>query len=80
MWHLGLELATPQEATDNPDQYAACQGLSAKVKKSGLDGMRYPSAAHSSGTNVVFFDPEIAQIGKSVLVQIPETLAVEAAT
>ena len=37
------------------------------------DGIRYPSALNPKGTNVILFDPAIADVGESKLVKITKT-------
>jgi hypothetical protein len=44
--------------------------LAQRSRASGYDGIRYPSAMNPGGSNVVLFDPSLAEIGASKLVQI----------
>ena len=53
---LGKTLGKPLDRSDNPFEYMPTQKLAAYVKSNGFDGIRYPSAMNSGGTNVVVFD------------------------
>jgi hypothetical protein len=51
----------------------SCQKLVRYIRESGLyDGIRYPSAMVSGGTNLVLFNPELARIRSSKLVEVRE--------
>jgi len=67
------EMSLPLERDDNPAHYRPCQRLANYIREARYDGIRYPSALHPDGTNVVFFDPGVATIGESKLVRITET-------
>jgi RES domain-containing protein len=67
------EMSRPLERDDDPAHYRPCQRLADYIREARYDGIRYPSALHPKGTNVVFFDPSIADIGESKLVKITET-------
>ena len=67
---FGNELAGPLRRTDDPRDYLPCQRLSELVHGFGFDGIRYPSAMNSGGANVVLFDPSVATILNSKLVEV----------
>jgi len=67
------ELSKPLRSRDDPTDYIPCQKLAELIQTARVDGIRYPSAMVPSGTNVVLFDPSLAQIGTSRLVEIVET-------
>lgn len=60
------ELSRPVRAADPPLEYVVTQFLSEYFRRSGFDGIHYPSALVSRGTNAVFFDPSVAMIGTCV--------------
>jgi hypothetical protein len=67
------ELGRPLRRAEDPDDYIPCQKLVRRIRASGLyDGIRYPSAMNPRGTNVVIFDPKLAAIGRSRLVEVRE--------
>jgi hypothetical protein len=45
----------------DPDGYAASQGLAAALKRTGGDGLVYPSVRHGSGQCVALFYPDCAR-------------------
>lgn len=70
---FGEELGRPLRRADDPHDYVPCQKLVRCIRESGLyDGIRYPSAMALGGTNVVLFDPKLARIGSSKLVEVRE--------
>jgi RES domain-containing protein len=70
---FGEELGRPLRRADDPHDYAPCQKLVRRIRKSGLyDGIRYPSAMVPSGTNLVLFDPKLVKIGPSKVVEVRE--------
>jgi hypothetical protein len=53
---LAGQLAKPLERDDDQSDYLPCQKLAGEIRDSGFyDGIRYPSAMHPAGTNVVVF-------------------------
>ena len=70
---FGEELGRPLRRADDPKDYLPCQKLVRHIRQSGFyDGIRYPSAMAPDGTNIVLFDPAVAEIGTSKLVQVGE--------
>ena len=73
------EMSRPLERDDDPAHYVPCQRLAAHIWAAGeygvgeYDGIRYPSALNPKGTNVILFDPAIADVGESKLVKITKT-------
>jgi len=68
---FGEELGRPLRRADDPRDYLPCQKLVRRMRESGLyDGIRYPSAMVPGGTNVVLFDPKVAPIGPSKIVEV----------
>ena len=43
------------------------------LRDARYEGIRFPSALHPQGTNVIFFDPAFADVGASKLVKIIDT-------
>jgi hypothetical protein len=43
------------------------------IREAQYDGIRYPSVLSLEGTNVIFFDPGVADVGESKLVRTAET-------
>lgn len=66
------EMSRPLERDDDQTHYVPCQRLADYVREAHYDGIRYPSALNSDGTNVVFFDPAVADVSGSKLVTITE--------
>jgi hypothetical protein len=68
---FGAELAAPLSRDDRPaSDYKASQVICRTIRRAGYDGIRYPSAMRSSGTNLVFFDPRIAKLVTARLVVV----------
>jgi hypothetical protein len=68
---FGEELGRPVRRADNPSDYLPCQKLVGRIRQSGwYDGIRYPSAMAPGGTSIVLFDPAVADIGVSKLVEV----------
>ena len=67
------EMSLPLERDDDPAHYRPSQRLADFIRGARYDGIRYPSALQTDGTNVVFFDPAVATIGDSKLVKITES-------
>jgi hypothetical protein len=68
---FGDELGRPLRRADDPKDYLPCQKLVRRIRQSGFyDGIRYPSAMAPNGTNIVLFDPTVADIGPSKLVEV----------
>ncbi len=70
---FGEELAKPLRYRDDPTDYIPSQKLTELIQRTGIDGIRYPSAMAPGGTNVVLFDPKVVDIGSSRLVEVTET-------
>jgi len=66
------EMARPLERDDDDSRYEPCLRLAAVVKGAGFDGIRYPSAL-GDGTNLVFFDPQVASIADARLISVTAT-------
>jgi len=70
---FGEELGRPLRRADDSNDYLPCQKLVRRIRKSGIyDGIPYPSAMSEGGTNVVLFDPALADIGPSKLVEVKQ--------
>jgi RES domain-containing protein len=70
---FGEELGRPLRRADNPSDYLPSQKLVRRIRQCGFyDGIRYPSAMSSRGTNVVLFDPTVVEIGIARLVEVRE--------
>lgn len=70
---FGVELGRPLRRADDARDYLPCQKLVHRIRESGMyDGIRYPSAMTPGGTNVVIFDPTLALVGPSRLVQVTD--------
>lgn len=67
------EMSRPLERDDDPHHYLPSQRLADYIRDAHYDGIRYPSALSPEGTNVIFFDPGVADVGESKLVRIAET-------
>jgi len=68
---FGEELGRPLRRADDPRDYLPCQKLVHRIRQSGFyDGIRYPSAMAPGGSNVVIFDPDLARIGPSKLIEV----------
>jgi hypothetical protein len=67
---FGVEMSRPMERADDPAHYLPCQRLGDYIRDARYDGIRYPSALSPEGTNVVFFDPAVTEVGESKLVKI----------
>ena len=64
------ELARPLRRTDDHREYRPCQMLARQIRECGYDGIRYPSAMNLAGSNVVIFDPDLAEVRAPKLVEI----------
>jgi RES domain-containing protein len=64
------QLAKPIRSRDDLRDYVPSQKLAEAIEKTRVAGIRYPSAMNPGGTNVVLFDPAVAEIGASRLVEI----------
>jgi RES domain-containing protein len=67
---FGEEMSRPLERDDDKTHYVPCQRLAEYIRDVGYDGIRYPSAVSPDGSNIVFFDPAIADVADSKLVKI----------
>ncbi|TKS58978.1 MAG: hypothetical protein EWM72_02630 [Nitrospira sp.] len=67
------QLGKPLRSRDDPTDYIPSQKLAELIETAEVDGIRYPSAMATSGTNVVLFDPSLVHIGTSRLVEIVES-------
>ncbi len=81
-WHVeirslleafGEEMSRPLERDDDRMHYIPCQKLADFIRDARYDGVRYPSALDPAGTNVVLFDPGIAEVTEPRLVRITES-------
>jgi hypothetical protein len=71
---FGEELGRPLRRADDPLDYLPAQKLVARLRSAGFyDGIRYPSAMTTRGTNLVLFDPASLAIGQSKLVEVNKT-------
>lgn len=66
------EMSRPLERDDDQTHYVPCQRLADYIREAHYDGIRYPSALNPDGTNVVLFDPTVADVSGSKLVTITE--------
>jgi RES domain len=66
------ELGKPLRRRDEPRDYLPSQKLTELIEKTGVDGIRYPSAMAPGGTNVVLFNRSVVEVGASRLVEIAE--------
>ena len=57
-------------ARNDHREYRPCEMPARRIGEGGYDGIRYPSAMNPGGFNVVLFDPELATVGESRLVEI----------
>jgi RES domain-containing protein len=78
-WHVEVrsllgafaeEMSRPLERDDDKTHYVPCQKLAEFIREAGYDGIRYPSAVSPGGTNVVLFDPGIANTTDPKLVRV----------
>jgi hypothetical protein len=69
---LAEEMSRPLERDHDQTHYLPCQHLAEYIREAHYDGIRYPSALNPDGTNVVFFDPTVADVSGSKLVTITE--------
>ncbi len=68
---LAADLSKPLLRSDDPTEYVPTQRVCKALESLGwFDGIRYFSSMVSKGTNVVFFDPSVALIKPSWLVQV----------
>jgi RES domain-containing protein len=63
-------LSTPLARSDDIEDYLPSQKLCEYVEGLGYAGVRYPSAMEDDGVNVVFFNPNSAEILESRLVEV----------
>ena len=70
LWSFAQDLGRPLQRSDDLKDYIPCQVLAAAIGAARIDAIRYPSAMQPSGTNVVFFDPSVAEILESRLVRV----------
>jgi len=64
------EMSRPQQREDDLTHYTPCQKLCDQLADAGIEGIRYLSALYDNGTNVLLFDPTIAEVQGSHLVEI----------
>jgi RES domain-containing protein len=69
---LGEQMSRPLERAEDTTLYVPCQRLANYIRQNHYDGIRYPSALNPGGSSIVFFDPEIAEVGESKLVKVTE--------
>jgi RES domain-containing protein len=67
---LGEEMSQPLERADDLTLYLPCQRLAEYIHQNHYEGIRYPSALNPGGSSIVFFDPEVAEIGESKLMKV----------
>lgn len=67
------QLSKPLRSRDDPTDYIPSQKLAEFIETAEVDGIRYPSAMATGGTNVVLFDPSVVHISTSRLVEIDES-------
>jgi hypothetical protein len=67
---FAAEMSNPLQREDDQDHYIPCQKLCDYLAEAGYVGVRYPSALNEDGTNLLLFDPTIAEIQGSSLVEI----------
>lgn len=65
-------MSRPLERDDDDTHYLPCQRLAEYIREAYYDCIRYPSALNPDGTNVVFFDPTVADFSGSKLITITE--------
>jgi hypothetical protein len=71
MGEFARALSRPLERDDQSEiDYRPSQWLTKWFKNKGFEGIRYPSALHSEGVNVVLFDPSNAEFRQSSLVRV----------
>lgn len=66
------EMSRPLERDDDRTHYVPCQRLAQYIREEGFDGIRYHSAPCPGGSNVMLFDPAIAEVLESKLVRISQ--------
>lgn len=67
---FGWALSKPLERDDDLADYLPSQKLADFVRASSFDGMRYPSAMHAQGANIVLFDPASCEFVDAKLVRV----------
>jgi hypothetical protein len=71
MREFSRSLSTPLERDDQPEvDYRPSQWLCKWFRDRGFQGIRYPSALHTDGVNIVLFDPTRAGFRQSSLVRV----------
>jgi RES domain-containing protein len=63
-------LSTPLARSDDIADYLPSQKLCEYAERLRYDGLRYPSAMEDEGVNLVLFDPTVAEILDSTLVEV----------
>jgi hypothetical protein len=63
-------LSTPLARSDDVADYLPSQKLCEHVEQLHCDGVRYPSAMEDGGINLVLFNPSVAEILESSLVEV----------
>jgi hypothetical protein len=66
------EMSRPLERDDDKTHYVPCQRLAQYIREEGFDGIRYSSALCPGGSNVMLFDPSIADVLECRLVRISQ--------
>lgn len=67
------EMSRPLESEDDKTEYIPCQILTAYIRdEARFDGVRYPSAMHPEGTNIVIFNPVSLEVLDSKLVRLTD--------
>jgi len=73
MQEFARSLSKPLERDDQPEiDYRPSQWLTKWFRDRGFCGMRYPSALHADGVNLVLFSPDQAGFRRSSLVRVDQ--------
>lgn len=73
MQEFAQSLSKPLERDDRPEiDYRPTQRLTKWFRNRGFDGIRYPSALHENGVNIVLFDPRQVTFRESSLVKVDD--------
>jgi hypothetical protein len=67
---FSVDLSTPLDRGDDTAAYLPSQSLTDSVRAAGFDGIRYLSAMHPGGSNIVLFDPAVVEYVDSKLVTV----------
>jgi RES domain-containing protein len=64
------QLSRPLERDDDTSDYVPCQKIADAIRAEHFAGIRYPSAMHPDGTNIVLFDPSAVELVDSRMVRV----------